>query len=167
MEDYGRKMADMLMAGNVETQRAAVSIAIRADHPKIDTLRRLLKELACETLVESVDGATEVTSGLYKPGAEDRLKQLVREMIGAEAFDALLIQLEEAAAHLDLVDGGRAVLKGLQDPKRIGGMVRLAAETGLFRELPNHDMTRLANKAVEQERTGKPILDHVTTEGTA
>ena len=166
MEEYGRQMVDLLMEGNVEMQRAGVCITIPGDHPKIDTLRALLRELAYETLVSS-GGMSEFKAGIYKPGAEDRLKQLVREMVGPEEFDGVMGQLAAAAFHLDRVDGGRAARKGLQDPKRVGGMVRLAAEMGLFRALPDHDTTRLANKAVAQEQTGKPILDHATSEGAA
>lgn len=168
MEDYGKQLGDLLMQGNVQQERVAATITIPGDHPKADTLRRLLRELAYETLVEPAPGAaTELTQGLYKPGAEDKVKQCVRDIVGPEGFDQLMAQIDQAAEHMDRVAGGRAAMKGLQDPKKIGGMVRLAAEMGLFNEFPQHDIIRMANKAVEQELTGREILDHHTSEGAA
>lgn len=164
MADLARRARDILTDGLVRRERACVTFTIPGSHPKADTLRAVAAELAHQ-IVETRGGKSRVTERLYIPGAEDRLMQTLRDIVGGAALDALMANLQAQQKRLDDAAMYHAVVEGFNAPDRMAKIVLAALEAGVLKgSTEQHDMIRLGNKADAQARTGEPIMDHATTE---
>lgn len=144
-----------------DAERATISITIPGDHPKAQQLRQLAAELAHYRRLAS---GLEINRR-YLPGSEERLKDLLRDIVdgtaGAGMFDKLMMDLEQRQVQLDAKTQIGHLAQQFADPATMGKVVveafkekALSAET-----MAHHDAVRLLNKAEEQARTGKLILD--------
>lgn len=153
-------MSLLVQAGKAKVSpQGAVTFKFDGRSPEADKIRKLVAKLSQVRRITHENGVVSQEERAALPGAEEELRELVRDLVGHEAYDAAMARASREPETQE--EKAQAMLAGLSSPAAVGGLVSEAFKhRALSREsMAPHDATRLLNKAEEQARTGKKILD--------